>query len=212
MLWPAFPGLVELGRGIARATAVAATALGADRIDLATIIEFESGWDPKAINPDPQSTSTGLIQWIAATAFANHMVSSKETARQEIQAMPAGEQLGHVITTLTAAKGKREFPRPMPLRDLYLLVFTPWAAGTPDATVIWEAGSKEAEKNKHLQAPDGSITAGTVSAMIRKQRAKADALPRWDDEASKNNNGDAWDTLFLLSIAGFAAYGLAARK
>jgi hypothetical protein len=208
MRWPAFPGLVALGPEVARVAAQVAEAAGALPVDLAVVIEFESRWNPKAVNA--QSGATGLIQWLPSTASGLGMVSSTATASAEIQAMPAAKQLAYVLTYLLAAKAGRTLPKPMPLSDLYLLVFTPAGAGKPVGTIIWEAGSAAAQQNPGLQDSAGAITTDSVATVMAAQKARALALPTWDD-GSKNRNGGISGYLWLAA-AGVLAAALGGRR
>lgn len=64
---------ISLSRSEQQALQNIADMIGANIIDLAALIQFESGWDPQAKNP--YSSAKGLIQFIDSTAqelgFAN---------------------------------------------------------------------------------------------------------------------------------------------
>ena len=143
--------------------------LGVDPTDLAAIIAFESGFDPRATNQ--LSQATGLIQWMPATARSLYSLTVAQ-----IKSLSAVEQLDLVGRYFAGVRG-----RALTVHDLYMLVWN----GSPAAQdkvlgVADGAGHQGAvyRQNSGLDRNhDGIITAGEASSIVRGIAAEARKLP-----------------------------------
>ena len=124
---------------------------GADVNELAWVIEKESGWDPRAVNP--QSDARGVIQWMPKTRKALGMPDPfPETLTDQ------APWVASYLSRLGA----------IPKGDLYLAIFYPAALGKPDDTVLFKVGTKGWKQNPGLRTGgDGPITAGSVRELGR---------------------------------------------
>lgn len=132
------------------------TDLGINPNDLLRVIEFETGKSFSPAVKSPNSSATGLIQFMGATA------KDLGTTTEALAAMTRAEQMDYVAKYLAPYKGKiKNFG------DLYLAVHWPKAIGKDEAYVMYEQGSKEYTANKNLDTNgDGTVTRGETIARV----------------------------------------------
>lgn len=132
------------------------TDLGINPTDLLRVIEFETGKSFSPAVKSPNSSATGLIQFMGATA------KDLGTTTEALANMSRAEQMDYVAKYLAPYKGKiKNFG------DLYLAVHWPKAIGKDEAYVMYEKGSKEYDANKNLDTNgDGTVTRGETIARV----------------------------------------------
>ena len=132
------------------------TDLGINPTDLLRVIEFETGKSFSPAVKSPNSSATGLIQFMGATA------KDLGTSTEALAGMTRAEQMDYVAKYLAPYKGKiKNFG------DLYLAVHWPKAIGKDEAYVMYEKGSKEYAANKNLDTNgDGTVTRGETIARV----------------------------------------------
>jgi hypothetical protein len=132
------------------------TDLGINPTDLLRVIEFETGKSFSPAVKSPNSSATGLIQFMGATA------KGLGTTTEALAGMTRAEQMDYVAKYLAPYKGKiKNFG------DLYLAVHWPAAIGKDEAYVMYEKGSKEYTANKNLDTNgDGTVTRGETIARV----------------------------------------------
>jgi hypothetical protein len=117
---------------------------------------FETGrtFSPSVRNP--QSSATGLIQFMAATA------RDLGTTTDDLARMTAEEQLGYVQAYFAPYRG--HLPT---LADVYMAILWPAAVGKPDDFVLWANGAPAYHANKGLDVDrDGQVTKGEAAAKV----------------------------------------------
>ncbi len=133
----------------------AATVLGIDRAELAWAVERESGWNPRAKNPDPPkgTGASGLIGFLPST--------------QRLLSMPDPMTLSRTAQAPYVAKylapDAKQFKRP---GDLYLSIAGgPSILSRDDASIVGGVGSKVWGQNPAwLPADGGPVTVGSIRA------------------------------------------------
>lgn len=134
-----------------------ASALGTDPSHNSAVIEFESRWDPAAVNA--QSGASGLIQFMPSTAIG--MGTSVEAIRQ----MSIDEQL-----PLCFQYWKQYAGRMKTLSDCYMAVLYPAAIGLAEDSVIFPPGSKTYLQNRGLDIDhDGAVTKAEAAAFVQRR-------------------------------------------
>ena len=127
--------------------------LGIDSSWLLDVMKFESGLDPKALNPN--TGATGLIQFMPATA------RDLGTTVGELHNMDAIEQMEYVYKYLQPYSGKMQS-----LTDTYFAVFFPSAIGKPRSWVLQSSSQSAALIARHNPIfdtnHDNKITVGEV--------------------------------------------------
>lgn len=128
------------------------------------VMNVETGGTFDPAEKAPNSTATGLIQFLSSTA------KSLGTTTKELSEMTRTEQLKYVDKYLAQFKNRLgDNPEPV---DGYLAVFYPKAIGKADDYVLFEEGSDAYESNKSLDtAKKGSVTKADVKARF-KSRSK----------------------------------------
>lgn len=131
--------------------------------NLKACILFESGGNPKAVNP--YSKATGLIQFMPQTAAA------LGTSIEQLSRMSAEKQLDYVEKYFYPWRGKLKT-----LEDIYMAILWPRAVGKPSTYVLFEKADAKYPKrylqNKGLDwNKDGFITKAEAAAKVRKIRA-----------------------------------------
>jgi hypothetical protein len=143
--------------------------LGVDPTDLAAIIAFESGFNPRAVNQVSQAT--GLIQWIPSTARAMYSLTVAQIA-----SLSAVEQLELVRRYFAGARGRN-----LDAHGLYMLVWNGSPASQDEVLGVSDAGGHSGlvySQNKGLDLNrDGQITAGEASTIVRSIVAAAKRQP-----------------------------------
>lgn len=159
-----------------------ARSVGADAGALANLIQFESGWNPRARNPT--SGATGLIQFMPKTA-ARLGTSTSALARLDRLG-----QLAYVERYLSAWRGKLGTPY-----ALYMSVFYPVAIGWHPSQMFNAAVRKA---NPGINTPADYVRLVEKKARVTSARALA-LVPtpsrKW-----------AYVALLLLAAGGAAAY------
>ena len=144
-----------------KARAIAAR-IGTEPSSLMACIAFETGktFSPKARNP--QSSATGLIQFMRSTA------ESLGTTVEELAGMSAEAQLSFVYDYLRPFTG-----RVSELGDLYMAILYPPAVGKPDDFAVFENASAAYRANAGLDFNhDGVITKRECVSVVEKVLAE----------------------------------------
>lgn len=145
--------------------------------DLAAIISFESGFNPKARNG--KSNATGLIQWLNSTALGLYGFGV-----ERIATMSAVEQLDLVERYFAGIRGKGT-----DLHGLYMLVWNGSPAPMDKVLGVADAAGHSGavyRQNKALDRNnDGKITAEEASSIVRSIASAARRLPPLDDDDPK---------------------------
>lgn len=124
---------------------------GLDPAKIRGVIGKESGGNADAKNP--QSSATGLIQFLEGTA------QSLGTSTEELRKMSAAEQVPFVIKYLSGKGLTAESDQ----GDYYVAIAAPAFVGKPDETKVYEKGSPEYDKNPSWDLDkDGVITVGDL--------------------------------------------------
>lgn len=146
--------------------------LGVDPTDLAAIMDFESGFNPRAVNHSSQAT--GLIQWMPATAANLYSLTVAQIA-----SLSAVDQLELVRKYFAGIRG-----RGLDAHQLYMLVWNGSPAAPDTVLGVSDAGGHSGKvyaQNKGLDLNhDGKITAGEASAIVRSIAAAARKQPPVD--------------------------------
>jgi len=130
--------------------------LGFDPSWLMACMAFETGRRFTADVKNPQSTATGLIQFMAATA------KGLGTTTAKLAAMTPEDQLNWVWRYFKPYKGK--IGR---LADCYMAILNPVAIGKPDSSPMWVRGSSAYAVNAGLDSnKDQQITKAEAAAKV----------------------------------------------
>lgn len=134
--------------------------IGCDPSHLMACMAFETGrtFSPSIRNPN--SSATGLIQFMAATA------SGLGTTTEALAAMTAEEQLDYVERYFEPYRGRLRS-----LSDVYMAILWPAAVGKPEDFVLWRNGAPAYFVNRGLDVDrNGDVTkseaAGKVAQML----------------------------------------------
>jgi len=140
-----------------------AAKLGADHLDLLTIMYVESRMSPSVKNPI--GSATGLIQFIESTA------KGLGTSTTALRQMTREEQMVYVEKYFDQFSGKLRGRAN--LDNLYLAIFRPASIGASFDTVLYREGTREYRDNKVLDknTRDGGITVRDATAHL--PRAKS---------------------------------------
>jgi peptidoglycan hydrolase-like protein with peptidoglycan-binding domain len=129
---------------------------------LASVMSFESGFNPAAKNA-AGSGATGLIQFMPSTA-QNMGTSTAALAQMTFQ-----EQLPYVQKYFEPHAGKLQS-----LEDTYLAVFYPAFIGKPDSEILGHSGSAIYDQNAGFDRTDkGYVTKQDITSTIRGVLASA---------------------------------------
>jgi hypothetical protein len=155
-----FPGLAKRSRSFVNDLQDVAAELQLDPNWLLTVMQLESGIDPKAHNPN--GDATGLIQFMPATA------RRLGTTVERLAKMKDTGQLVYVVEFFKPWIGRIHS-----VGDLYLATFWPSAVGKPSEEVIAAEGERVYDANKSLDVNgDGEITAGDVRSTAERMLAR----------------------------------------
>ena len=122
--------------------------LGINPNDLIAIMSFETVGTFMPSIKNPESTATGLIQFLEDTA------EGLGTSTGELSQMSRLEQMAYVEAYLKPYKG-----RVKNLGDIYMAVHWPAAIGKDGSYVMYKKGSKAYDKNRTLDVSgDGTVT------------------------------------------------------
>lgn len=148
----AYPGAASVASDVVALGAE----IGADPAWIANVIQFESSWNPRAVNP--RSGASGLIQFMPATATA------LGTTVQAIRQMTAAQQWPFVRAYFARFRGRLNSQA-----DVFMAVFYPAAIGKGPGYTF----SQRVQK-----ANPGIRTAGDYTAKaLRRARLSASVLP-----------------------------------
>jgi hypothetical protein len=149
-----FSGMARLSEDDLRALEKAASIIDVHPDWLAAVMQFESGFDTKAVNR--LSGATGLIQFMPSTA------ARLKTSTDALKKMSFIQQLEYVIKYFGEKAGLRS------LEDTYLKVFYPDAIKMNLDSVVASEGSKVYEQNKVFDTTGkGYITKRDITSTIR---------------------------------------------
>lgn len=137
-----------------------ANSLGMDPNWLASVIAFESGFNPKATNPG--SYATGLIQFMPKST-----APKLGTSRDELLAMSSVEQLDYVDKYFRNPETGQPARKFKSLSDVYLSVYSPSLLGKSPEYVVTRAGSIEYAQNSGFdQSRKGYYTVSDVVSPV----------------------------------------------
>ena len=151
-----------------------AAALGTDPSWNTSVIQFESRWNPQAVNA--QSGATGLIQFMPSTAIG------VGTTVEAISQLDIDGQLPLCFQYWKPYAGRMKT-----LSDCYMAVLYPAAIGLAEDSVIFPPGSKAYLQNRGLDINhDNAVTKAEAASFVAK--ALADGLR--DGNAIEMNPAD----------------------
>jgi hypothetical protein len=149
-------GIEKLSSGDLRALVKTAQWIGINPDWLASVMSFESGFNPAAVNK-AGSGATGLIQFMPDTA------KRLGTTTDKLKKMSFQSQLEYVKKYFAPMRGKLKS-----LEDTYLTVFYPAAIGEPLDHVVGKSGSAIYAQNKGFdKTGKGYITKSDITTTIR---------------------------------------------
>jgi hypothetical protein len=170
---------------------------GVDPDELATIISIESGWRPDAHN---SIGAGGLIGFLPSTL----KVLGWQGTPEEFWRLSIGQQLPYVAKFYEPRCGRIRRSG-----DLYLSTFWPAAVGAPDDQIIAADGGpneKVWQQNPALRGADGSITAGSVRAVVRRAMERAADRPRYWPGIGTTHEAVQGGGAVMLLLAVFLAW------
>jgi hypothetical protein len=170
---------------------------GFDPDEIATIISIESGWRPDSHN---SIRAGGLIGFLPSTLQRLGWSGTPE----EFWELPIAEQLHYVARFYEPWCG-----RIYRTGDLYLATFWPAAVGTADDTIIAAPGGPHEivwQQNPGLRGADGSITAGSVRAVVRRAMERAADRPRYWPGIGTTHEAVQGGGAVMLLLAVFLAW------
>lgn len=133
--------------------------LGFDPNWLMACIAFESGESFSPSKKNPQSSATGLIQFMEFTA------KNLGTTTAALAKMTAEDQLRYVYKYFEPLKGKIHS-----LEDLYMAILWPKAMGKPLDYAMWSKGAPAYTVNKGLDGnKDGIVTKLEAAKKVREK-------------------------------------------
>lgn len=136
--------------------------LGMDPNYLMACMAFESGESFSASKRNPQSSATGLIQFMSATAKA------LGTTTAALAAMTAEDQLKYVYKYFQPHKDRLKT-----LEDTYMAILLPSAVGKPLSYNIFNKSRTQYLANRGLDANrDGIVTKAEAAAKVREKLDK----------------------------------------
>lgn len=131
--------------------------LGINSADLLTAISFETVGTFNPAIKNPNSTATGLIQFLESTA------KGLGTSTAELAQMSNVEQMAYVKKYLEPYKGRMKN-----LGDVYMAIHWPAGVGKDDSYVMYREGSENYSANKGLDVSgDGTVTRGEALQRVR---------------------------------------------
>jgi len=167
-------GLDKTTVGFRRALYEGARSRGWNPDYLATVISFESGFNPAARNP--HSNALGLIQWVSDASFdATARKAGMNVRRSELPTLTAEQQLPLVFAWYDG-KGIRESSSVV---DYYLAVFMPAYVGKPTDYVAAREGTLAYSQNAGFDRDGkGYYTIGDIGRSIQYVLAQGLKAPR----------------------------------
>lgn len=191
------PGVEKLSQADLRAIVSVADSLGIDADWLLAVEKFESGFNPKAVNPS--SGATGAIQFMPSTA------AKLGTSTTALKNMSLAEQQTYVYQYLLPYKGRMKS-----LEDTYLAIFFPSAMGQADSYIV---GSKEGsdfqqavyrQNSAFDKLGTGAIRRENIVSTIRAVYNSGKGRPRVPVDLSSGLQRN----LLILGLFGAASYGI----
>jgi hypothetical protein len=120
---------------------------------------FETGRTFSPSVKNPQSSATGLIQFIRSTA--EHLGTSVEALAE----MSAVDQLDYVKKYFEPYASQIDS-----LEDMYMAILWPRAVGENASFVLWKKGTRAYHVNRGLDADkDGEVTQEEATAKVKRQ-------------------------------------------
>jgi hypothetical protein len=148
---------------------------------LASVISFESEFNPRAENPS--SHALGLLQWLNEKAWAATAARAGHPglSRQALRSMSAEEQLPFVFAWYEGQK----IGDPSSLGDYYLAVWSPAYIGRLPSTVVARKGELTYTQNAKAFDPTGKgyFTVADVTRPVENRYREALGLPPIDASA-----------------------------
>lgn len=158
---------------------------------LATVISFESEFNPRAENKG--SHALGLLQWLNEEAWAAtaRRAGTPGLSRQALRTMSAEQQLPYVFAWYD---GQR-IADPSTLGDYYLAVWSPAYIGRLPTTVVARQGDKVYAQNAQAFDPTGKgyFTIADVVRPVQNRYNEAVGRPPVAVEAGPSvSSGPVW--------------------
>lgn len=158
-----------------------AAEIGCDPSHLSACIEFESRWNPAAVNA--ATLATGLIQFMPSTAAV------LGTTVANLHSMTRLQQLDYVLRYLKPFAGRLRT-----LSDCYMAILWPRAVGKPEGYVVFADGSAAYVANAALDVDhDGQVTKAECAEFVVRRLAQG-LLPENAAPAPQAPAGDAQPT------------------
>jgi len=134
---------------------------------LLRVIGFETGGTFSPSVKNPNSTATGLIQFLESTA------NGLGTTTKELAGMTRSQQMAYVRRYLEPFRGRMKNDG-----DVYMAVHWPAAVGKDDTFVMYKAGSDEYTANRGLDTNgDGIVTRGETLSRVFQGAARSGNFP-----------------------------------
>lgn len=200
-------GLDKTTVGFRRALYEGALARGYNPDYLATVMSFESGFNPAAKNP--HSGALGLIQWVSDASFdATARKAGMNVKRAQLPTLSAEQQLPLVFAWYDGKGVKASSP----LEDYYLAVFMPALIGKGTGYVAARVGTKAYEQNAGFDRDaKGYYTVGDIARSIQYVYAQGVSAPRVDVPGAVDIPLGRLSPLALAALTFGAAYVLLPR-
>jgi hypothetical protein len=123
---------------------------------LMAVMYVETGGEFRSNTRNPNSTATGLIQFLESTARSLGTTTTKLARMTEVQ------QMDYVYAYLKPYKGRMNS-----MGDVYMAVFAPVAVGKPDSYVLYSSPTPAYNANASLDRErKGYITKGDAVARV----------------------------------------------
>jgi hypothetical protein len=168
-----------------------------DPDELATIISVESGWNPASHN---SIRAGGLIGFLPSTLRR----LGWNGAPEEFWKLSIGEQLQYVARFYQPWCNRIHHPG-----DLYLATFWPASVGAADEEIIAAQNGPNPlvwAQNQGLRGADGTITAGSVRAVVLRAMARAATRPRYLPDLGTTTEGMQAASAVALILASILAW------
>lgn len=200
-------GIDKTSAGFRRALYEGATARGWSPDYLATVMSFESGFNPGARNS--QSGALGLIQWVSDSSFdaTAKKAGMSGVKRSALPSLSAEQQLPLVFAWYDGKgiKGSSS------MTDYYLAVFMPALVGKPTDYVAAREGTLAYTQNAGFDRDaKGYYTVGDIGRSIQAVLAQGLAAPRVD-VPGVGGSGLQLSPLLAAALVGAAAWVLLPR-
>lgn len=201
-------GLDKTTLGFRRALYDGARARGLDPDYLATVMSFESGFNPGAKNP--HSGALGLIQWVSDASFDATAKKAGMSAvkRSALPSLTAEQQLPLVFAWYDGKGVKADSS----VIDYYLAVFMPALVGRPTDYVAAREGTKSYSQNAGFDRDGkGYYTVGDIGRSIQAVLAQGMKAPRVAVPGALSGPVGQLSPLTAAALVGIAAWLLLPR-